>query len=366
MIQSTPRRAAVRGVALAFALVGLFGGAAHTFADDAPDAPPAPAASGTAGEAAHEFPWMRDYQAAQERAKAEKKDLLINFTGSDWCGWCIRLDQEVFSKGDFANLAGKNFVFVFLDFPNAPDLQAKVVDTAKRDELRDRYGVQGFPTILLTFADGTPYAKTGYKPGGPEGYLTHLAELHQNGVKARVLADKREKASVDEIKAGLPAIANGGFLTDPAFCWIMDRIPQIDPKGEAGLLQLRESVLQREKLKTMLDELQENNGEFNDWDAALATLKSIKPATLADTPEEGLYLNLAFHSANWLLGKRRFAEAREMATALKSHPKLASEPQAQAALNKFIENVNAAEKGGAADDADDEMDDDVTDEESGE
>ena len=59
--------------------------------------------------------WIADFDEAVKLAKAEKKDLFVDFTGSDWCGWCKKLDAEVFSKEEFLTAAKKSFVLVALD-----------------------------------------------------------------------------------------------------------------------------------------------------------------------------------------------------------------------------------------------------------
>src|SRR5712671_809845 len=65
--------------------------------------------------------WDDDYAKALAQAKAEKKLLLMDFTGSDWCGWCIKLDKEVFSKPEFKEYAKKSLVLVEVDFPRAKE-----------------------------------------------------------------------------------------------------------------------------------------------------------------------------------------------------------------------------------------------------
>jgi thioredoxin-related protein len=120
---------------------------------------------------------MTDFAEAQKKAAAEGKDLFINFTGSDWCGWCIRLDKEVFSKPLFIYEAQKRFVFVYVDFPRNQK-QSNTLK-AQNEKLAQRYEVQGFPTIILAQADGQPYAQTGYEEGGPMAYLEQLAKLQQ-------------------------------------------------------------------------------------------------------------------------------------------------------------------------------------------
>ncbi|MGA1202639.1 MAG: thioredoxin family protein [Planctomycetota bacterium] len=120
------------------------------------------------------IPWMVDVAKAKAQAKAEKKDLLINFTGSDWCIWCKRLEGEVFKHTPFLDYAGKNFVLLYLDFPNAEEARAKVVDPELNQRLAMEYGVAGYPSIILATHEGNPYGRTGYQPGGPESYVEHL------------------------------------------------------------------------------------------------------------------------------------------------------------------------------------------------
>src|SRR4051794_6951886 len=68
--------------------------------------------------------WLTNFKQAQEEAKSSKKLILLNFTGSDWCGWCIKLDREVFSKPAFKEYASKNLVLMEADFPRGKQLSA--------------------------------------------------------------------------------------------------------------------------------------------------------------------------------------------------------------------------------------------------
>lgn len=118
--------------------------------------------------------WLTDLDEAKKVAAKEKKDILVDFTGSDWCGWCIKLKKEVFDLPAF-EAATKKFVLVELDFPNKKP-QSDEVKTKNR-AAQQKYGITGFPTILLMDAQGEVYARTGYKAGGPEKYVSHLQEL---------------------------------------------------------------------------------------------------------------------------------------------------------------------------------------------
>src|SRR5882672_6835374 len=75
---------------------------------------------------AEDLKWLTDAKKAQEQAKAEKKLVLLDFTGSDWCGWCIRLNKEVFSKPEFQDYAAKNLVLVEVDFPRSKTQSAEL------------------------------------------------------------------------------------------------------------------------------------------------------------------------------------------------------------------------------------------------
>ena len=118
--------------------------------------------------------WLTDLDEGIKVAKAEKKAILVDFTGSDWCGWCIRLKKEVFDQKEFA-AAAKDFVLVELDYPQKKKQPAE--EKAKNKAWADKFGIEGFPTILLLDANGEPFAQTGYEAGGPVKYLAHLAEL---------------------------------------------------------------------------------------------------------------------------------------------------------------------------------------------
>ena len=137
--------------------------------------------------------WLTDLDEGIKVAKAEKKAILVDFTGSDWCGWCIRLKKEVFDQKEFA-AATKDFVLVELDYPQKKQQPAE--EKAKNKALAEKFGIEGFPTILLLDANGQPFAQTGYEAGGPVKYLAHLAELLKantaDGRKAFAQAKKDE------------------------------------------------------------------------------------------------------------------------------------------------------------------------------
>lgn len=124
--------------------------------------------------------WLEDYDATLLQAKAAGKPVLALFEGSDWCPYCIKLDKEVFDTTAFADYAGGNLVLLRLDFPSNNNQAASV--RANNEALASRFGIEGFPTILLLNGEGDETARLGYVPGGADKFVVR--------VKALLLGDK--------------------------------------------------------------------------------------------------------------------------------------------------------------------------------
>jgi len=119
--------------------------------------------------------WTTDYKKALEKAKAEHKLVVLDFTGSDWCGWCIKLDKEVFSQPKFKEYADKNLVLVTVDFPRAKE-QSDAVKKQNAD-LQEKFHIEGYPTIVVLNGDGKKVGELGYMPGGPDAFLAELGKV---------------------------------------------------------------------------------------------------------------------------------------------------------------------------------------------
>jgi thioredoxin-related protein len=122
--------------------------------------------------------WLTDYEQAQQQAKANKKLLLLDFTGSDWCGWCIRLRREVFSQPEFQQYADKNLVLMEVDFPRGKEQTQDV--RRQNQSLAMQYEVQGFPTIIILNGEGKKVGELGYMPGGPSAFISELERLRKS------------------------------------------------------------------------------------------------------------------------------------------------------------------------------------------
>jgi protein disulfide-isomerase len=125
-----------------------------------------------------ELPWAADLPKALEQAKAENKIVLLDFTGSDWCVWCIKFDDDVLSKPEFANYAKTNLVMVMLDFPNA--IKQSEALKKSNQELQAKFKVDGFPTYVALTSDGKEIGRqVGYLSGGPQAFIAELEKFRK-------------------------------------------------------------------------------------------------------------------------------------------------------------------------------------------
>lgn len=145
-----------------------------------------------------ELTWLSDLEEAKKVAKAEKKVILLFFTGSDWCGPCISLKKEVLDQKKFTAVTN-DFVLVELDYPRKTEQSAQV--KAKNRGLYATFGIDGFPTIMLLDAEGAPFArKVGYQDGDPVKYLAQLKGMRKaNTPEGRKAFAKTIDEDADEV-----------------------------------------------------------------------------------------------------------------------------------------------------------------------
>jgi len=110
------------------------------------------------------------------KAKKEGKLVYACFSGSDWCGWCKKLEREVFTQPEFVPAVEKDYVLVFIDTPSNKGV---LTERAKKEnpKLVKKYGINGFPTALILDGDGKKVGETGYRKGGAAQYIAHLLEI---------------------------------------------------------------------------------------------------------------------------------------------------------------------------------------------
>ena len=132
---------------------------------------------------------------ALAEAASTGKNVFACFSGSDWCGWCKKLEKEVLSKEEFVSSAGKDFVLVYIDSPSNKALLSKRARKHNR-KLVEKYGIGGFPTALVLDKDGKELARTGYRKFTPSGYAAHLRAIVAN--REEIEAAKKEIERLEE------------------------------------------------------------------------------------------------------------------------------------------------------------------------
>jgi tetratricopeptide (TPR) repeat protein len=180
--------------------------------------------------------WHSDIEAAKAQAAREKKDVFVYFTGSDWCPWCLLVRREVLGKDAFIDYAPKHFVLVELDFPrNKP----KPKEFAQNQALLEKWGLEGFPSLILADAQGRPYASL--RDGNVRDESTVYVELMEKLRKNRVTRDELlakslaaeglEKAqALDKALELVPRTFLAGAYLD-----IVSQILSLDPEDKEGL-----------------------------------------------------------------------------------------------------------------------------------
>lgn len=205
--------------------------------------------------------WTVDYKAALADAKATGKDVLLDFTGSDWCTICVVLKKEVFDQKIFDDGVRGKWALVKLDFPHNKEGMSQAT-LEQNDQLAKEYlleEMQGFPTIFLTDADGKPFAVTGYLPGGPQNYVNHLNEMRErkavrdNGFKRAGEMEGVDKARqlVNTLSVmGLPPVVAAKFYPE-----VIEQIKAADPNDETGYIR-------KDELRQRMKKLEMNIGEY--------------------------------------------------------------------------------------------------------
>ena len=123
--------------------------------------------------------WLTNMDTALQQAKSEHKFILLNFSGSDWCGPCIRMHKEVFSTEGFQQVAERKLVMVKADFPRMKKNQLPASQQKTNEALAERYNPNGtFPLTLLLDENGKVIsAWEGFYSGGAAAFLAAIDQL---------------------------------------------------------------------------------------------------------------------------------------------------------------------------------------------
>lgn len=261
--------------------------------------------------------WLTDMGEAVAAAKKEGKDILVDFSGSDWCHWCNVLNKEVFSQEAFAPVKD-NFVLVSLDFPQDRSKMTKA-QMEHNEKWRTRFEVSGFPIIFLLDAGGRPYARTGYQEGGPVKYLEHLGEL-QEVRKKRDAAMTLAKAAegVERAKHIDAAIS----VLEPGLIWmayepLVKEVAKLDADDKLGLRTKYEEGTQRRTIGKEMAIIMKGFAP----NKAGETAKKLMALEAKIKPTGSVLEDLRGMTAQMLVQGGEFKLAIEMANDMLSDPK---------------------------------------------
>ena len=139
--------------------------------------------------------WSEDFAAASETAKKEGKLLLLAFSGSDWCGWCVKMEKEIYSQKKFINEAKKKFVLVMIDSPRDKAILTKLAKK-QNPELVKKYDIHGYPSTVIARPSGEVVKPCGgAQKGGMSPFLEALNAVADAETPAKDAAEPKKDAA---------------------------------------------------------------------------------------------------------------------------------------------------------------------------
>jgi thioredoxin-related protein len=192
--------------------------------------------------------WLTDLPTAMERAQKEKKAVLLDFTGSDWCPWCVKLKSEVFDQFEFAAYAASNLIMVEVDFPNRKRISVDQLNA--NYALASKYGVKGYPTIIILNSEGQKLGKCGYVEGGPTAFVSVIEKFpgmpHKGKYLVATPADSSANAApnspVTSARPSTPGAAPEPAVAPPP------QYAELTLKGVSGVGSRRLAMINNETL----------------------------------------------------------------------------------------------------------------------
>ncbi len=276
--------------------------------------------------------WTADYEGAKQVAASKGKDILMDFTGSDWCPPCKRLQSMVFDSDTFKKGAPEHFVLLVLDFPRDKS-KMKPKTIKQNDRLKEEYPIGGYPTIFLADAAGRPYYRAVGYPGTPaDAYLSNLIAQKKVRVERDALFKKAAEAEgearaklLDEALSKLPKEVVGPFYLEQ-----IEMIVKADAEGKLGLKDRYEKMLFDAQIAKRMAEIQKVAKEKSPAAAVKAIdemVKELKPT--GESLQQVLYIKGFF-----LYQTDKAASKQALQAALDAAPNSPSAPRLRATLTR--------------------------------
>jgi len=195
-------------------------------------------------------PWRTDLAAAKAEAKVSGKDLFLFFTGSDWCGFCMKLKEEVLDKPEFLAGVQEEFILVEIDFPRGVTQTEELKKQNKRLALY--YEIKGLPTIYLAENSGRTYARTGYMQGGSEVFLGHISDLLSSRDRLHALIEEANELEGDDKANALVEVIEFALESNVLHGYeeTFNQIIELDTENHLGFRDELQFVLYNKKSHT--------------------------------------------------------------------------------------------------------------------
>lgn len=285
--------------------------------------------------------WLVSFQAAKEQAAKEGKDILIEFTGSDWCPPCKALKSAVLDSDVFKEKAPEKFILLKVDNPRDKSMQTEE-EKEQYPKMSAEFKVTGVPTIILADAQGRPYTKmVGYGGQKADEYVANLTSKEGDRKKRDEALAKADKASgADRAKLLDEALACvDSELAIAQYRGLVDEIVKLDADNKAGLKEKYEATIKLGDIRAALTEIRQEVGKSRSFDGVPekidAVVEKFKPTG------EGLQEVLIMKGSAYMqMGKK--PEAKEtLEAALKAAPKTQMAQQIERALAVSFKDLDA-------------------------
>lgn len=235
--------------------------------------------------------WTTNYEQAVQQAKSSGKPILLFFTGSDWCGWCHKLENEALNTPEFADLVGDKFIPVFVDFPLKTPLDPQTA--AQNKELQKRFDIRGYPTIIILDPEQRQLGSTGYRPGGAKPYADHLQKIVEdsNVYKKQTSQLDKSNLSAKEIEVlygkacklcrfeDADKMLQLGLKSEDNLFFLIERYRRLAIKGQT---QDKEAI----NLKEQMIAKDPDNSKFTQYEIALIDFEAHSSKKNFKKPEQ--------------------------------------------------------------------------------
>lgn len=191
--------------------------------------------------------WLTDLNAAKEKAAQEGKAILADFTGSDWCGYCIRLKKNVFDKPEFDTYASDKYILLEIDMPQNPKFSREQLETNRK--LCEEYAIEGYPTIMVLTSQGD--VAGGFVGGMPDQKAVEKA-LAPGLSNAKALEAAYKLSGEEQLKALFSAYQAIPNELKPSATQLRDRIAAADTNNITGIQDSLKAELQLHDFQSKL------------------------------------------------------------------------------------------------------------------